>query len=690
MSATIKAAYNFVPVEKDQKYFQPDIDWVNQVSQDLPFSDGVCGEITLKITAQTPLAIKDSNNNPTFPTLSSGEKFIPATTIKGMIRSVLEILSFGHLDGSRVQDSHVTSRNELIHAKTTHCGWLQRNGNNRATIYDWGIPAAIKHSELFKTVENQRKFKDLDLFEKYKTLKLNGEQTLVEDGVLKDSGRKLFKIGCGSQKGYIVYTGKTIGSRANREFVFLKPESGQPIESYKIGKGEDGENLLEKYDNLFEIYKKNNRSKDIQKNKDLRCPSHRDGFEPVFFTLKGGKIVSIGNVLLHKDYTQYSVYDAIPEQLRQANRDKDCVDRLDLADIIFGTTNPKCTMRGRVQFGHGFQCYSKEEIKPETKNAILAEPKISFFNTYLQSGDWKKTPSLIAGRKRYPIRKVLLPLEIYKSKEQNGEQKKENNAGTSFQTIPSGSAFKTTIRFHNLREQELGALLSAITFHGNSDCCHSMGQAKAYGYGSVKVEIDNNFVPIPNQGNKKTESIYIGQFEKLMTDKFDKSWLQSTAIKELFAMARGVESDKNKLFEPISLSEGGNGSENTYRRLKNSNIRLDKFSDIIAKGKTPLGVNNNQSAPKKSQAVEVEGVLNTDPRFSTKGDSRIWIEPNKSYRGYVPHGGCFIVNDKKGDKKASYNIKGKKIDDYQKKQVNIKVTKISSDRKRITVEITIK
>ena len=48
--ATIKAPFNFVPLS--DKIFFPE--WADQISQDIPFSDGLSGTIELKITAETP------------------------------------------------------------------------------------------------------------------------------------------------------------------------------------------------------------------------------------------------------------------------------------------------------------------------------------------------------------------------------------------------------------------------------------------------------------------------------------------------------------------------------------------------------------------------------------------------------------------------------------------------------------
>ncbi|MDR0612489.1 MAG: RAMP superfamily CRISPR-associated protein [Dysgonamonadaceae bacterium] len=100
--ATIKAPFNFVPVS--EKVFFPD--WADQISHDIPFEDGESGVIELKITAESPVFVRNGhtkadadNKSDEFKSFSKidNKYFIPATTIKGAIRNVLEIMSFGKM-----------------------------------------------------------------------------------------------------------------------------------------------------------------------------------------------------------------------------------------------------------------------------------------------------------------------------------------------------------------------------------------------------------------------------------------------------------------------------------------------------------------------------------------------------------------------------------------------------------------
>lgn len=91
---TVKAPYNFVPLP--QHVFFPK--WADRISQDIPFAEGISGTITLTVQAETPVFIRNGHAQGqitnSFSKTPDGTYFIPATSIKGCLRNVLEIMSF--------------------------------------------------------------------------------------------------------------------------------------------------------------------------------------------------------------------------------------------------------------------------------------------------------------------------------------------------------------------------------------------------------------------------------------------------------------------------------------------------------------------------------------------------------------------------------------------------------------------
>ena len=157
--ATIKAPFNFVPL--NDKVFFPD--WADKISQDVPFEDGVSGTIDVKITAQTPIFVRNGHTQKdqkeendeykSFSKTKDNRYFIPATSIKGCIRNVLEIMSFGKMGIDRVQNRSFGLRDlsksadgdfyrEKIKSDKIHCGWLQLK-DDVYCLDDCGLPWRI-------------------------------------------------------------------------------------------------------------------------------------------------------------------------------------------------------------------------------------------------------------------------------------------------------------------------------------------------------------------------------------------------------------------------------------------------------------------------------------------------------------------------------------------------------------------
>lgn len=93
----IRAPFNFVP--RSQFVFSPS--WSGKVSMDVPFENAQTGKIHLRLTAKTPVYVRQGQVTNDIPSNEFVHKenvyFIPATSIKGMVRSILEIISFGKL-----------------------------------------------------------------------------------------------------------------------------------------------------------------------------------------------------------------------------------------------------------------------------------------------------------------------------------------------------------------------------------------------------------------------------------------------------------------------------------------------------------------------------------------------------------------------------------------------------------------
>jgi hypothetical protein len=183
-----------------------------------------------------------------------------------------------------------------------------------------------------------------------------------------------------------------------------------------------------------------------------------------------GKVVDLGLSYLYKLPYKFSVVETI-------ERFQNIEDKFqDLTSCIFGysiKSNEKLeNLKGRVYVGHAFA--EKDTAKPSDihKKYILSAPKASYFPNYIEQypdhngripsnyHTFMHDSAVIRGYKRYPVRNDIA---VY-----NYEDKMDKVA-TLFTPIEPEAVFSCNIGYHNLRAEELGALISAITFHNSKD-----------------------------------------------------------------------------------------------------------------------------------------------------------------------------------------------------------------------------
>lgn len=128
---------------------------------------------------------------------------------------------------------------------------------------------------------------------------------------------------------------------------------------------------------------------------------------------------------------------------------------------------------------------------------------------------------------------------------------------TTLTPLSGGTKFKSTVIFHNLRPEELGALLSALTFHGykEKECCHQLGQAKPFGYGRIKI---NPALEVYTTGYQDfDEETYMAKFEKMLVKKG-----MNVNVSRLIAMASELKNGAQYEYMNLSMDKGGNEFQN--------------------------------------------------------------------------------------------------------------------------------
>jgi CRISPR-associated protein (TIGR03986 family) len=568
----ITAPYNFVPLS-DKVFFPP---WADQVSHDIPFSDGESGEIEVTITAKSPIFIRGHENKEEFCN-HNGTYYLPGSSVKGMVRNVLEIMSFSKMkfaddDTYAVRD--LRNRDLYMYRMTPekiHCGWLKKTADGYI-IEDCGKPGRIKHEEIdkifninfasrFKAGTFGDKASDKTAEKKYNLLPEKSSMVHSFSYLKKDiAKREIYRYDKnGSKKGTLVFTGQPSARKepADKkasgkvyEFVFF-----EKISDLKVSPKSMKDFLFAYFDGRTTEPKKSTDWKYWeQKLNDASLPEEERKI-PVFFQKSGLEILHFGLSYLYKLPYNHSVRGGIPPVHKDS--------RNDLAEILFGYIDDKKSLKGRVQFSHFVATDSCEEL--DEKMEVLGTPRASYYPNYVRQEDGKlfatfMDPSFsISGWKRYPVHKTIQSYPLPTSKDGEVNMK----VVTVFTPLNAGAVFAGKIRYHNLRRSELGALLSALTFHDIPGCYHSIGMAKSLGYGKIALTISGI----------ETRS-YLKDFETEITSSIP-GWSQSEQLTELLSMATEQDNKDNSELRYMKLEEfaanktGNKDYLRNYTALKN-------------------------------------------------------------------------------------------------------------------------
>lgn len=547
----IKAPYNFVPLASNVVF----PDWAKNISIDHPFEDGISGTISVNYKALTPVFIgngKKADNSTGNYTAASGEFALPGSSLRGMLRNVVEIISFSkfnRIDNTTlsIRDLHnpdlygcrMTSKIAPNHFKAkAKSGWLifendvwtlSKVEHHRVENSDIAKAYNLKLSDF----ENQNEPDD-----RIKLLQNNVSvyyQAGEQEPHSHHKGLKLYyskvtKISKtefdNANQGYLVLTGQPgryNGRGKHMDFVFEPPSgnvsalSKELVNQFKEANTPKAADQKRGLDLIAEL----------KKYKNLGYPGL-----PVFYLEENGKIASLGRSQMYRLPYTHSLYDAI----KNSSEDNFNAEKMDMAECIFG--DGKMTLKSRVQFEDAITQTSKKEATVQT---ILGNPKPSFYPNYIKQGGGKYKTLMdkdvkLRGWKRYPVRETVNPISV---------KDEQENVSTRFEPLPKGTQFKGEIHFHNLKSVELGALLWAITWGGDSNLSHSIGMGKPYGFGQVKASIQSiDFLKndstsnIYQKADKQLQELWCNDFAEYIKNASNiQGWENCAQIRELKAMA---------------------------------------------------------------------------------------------------------------------------------------------------------
>lgn len=580
MPETIDTPYHFVPLSNTVHLPE----WGPLVTQDRPFRDGLSGEIAYTLTADSPVLIGGTKHNHEkqdavgevwpFRLTASGPYAIPGSTLKGMLRSVLEIAAVGRMrmvDDRRFGVRDLTSgAREFYGNRMTsgskqkgfkplpRAGWLTLDPQTGRRVITPCEYARVEHDDLAR-YSNDDDWNSMPrepaASSKYKRWKRSGkglhvhfdpapEQPHDHSRSNKLVYRKAQRLGTGNTPGTLVFTGQPAKRERNKtgrkhmEFVFFAERDNQAFEVP---------------DSVWRDFLH------IHQESDDWAFWQKQGRIPVFWLEDQNTLHSLGLAMMYRLAYDFSVGDMIAHASPAHRETPGQHNGYDLADLLFGAVGerPEDALRGRVSCE---PATAQGSPAPQTCNdTVLNAPKPSFYPAYVEQpsvdarGTLKEKGAYatysatraaakprIRGHKRYPAR----PQSDVAVQEPPPEIKKNKNIQVRLHPLPSGTAFHGRIQFHNLRPAELGALLWTLTWGGDAGLRHSVGMGKPFGFGQVRFEIDPERSRLrPNDPARPSTTLdanttrdCIQAFEQHM-ETASPGWAGSARLQTLCAMA---------------------------------------------------------------------------------------------------------------------------------------------------------
>ena len=472
-------------------------------------------------------------NIPDFFSIDGGDTpRIPGSSLRGMIRTLIEILAYGKLQPvthnqfffRTVDDSSigVYYRNRMNN-ESIRAGFLRRDKEGY-----YIVPTQYAKIWRYKNDNPNRKKVAQDTFLKAESLYKKNGNTIVpkwKGGFPHQHAQIWVQLSSNGEKverwrntkpesdgdwaeGRLMITGdmpiKDVKKRKKREFVILLPTSDEKIRVSEemIDRFHDEDQLTQYQQKAFP---KNEPFNNARRNDGMLVDQPKAFEEPIFYLLEpdeNGKmqLTFFGRTRMFRLPYKHRPLDLIGADLKDSST-------VDMAEAIFGfvrdSKQDTQSVAGRVYFtdaqltddGKG------DLFEPEQTPQIQSTPKPTSFQHYLtQNIDHKKdlhhydTTSIpeckqirptLRGHKLYwhqPQAKRTIP-------ESEVNEDLQSTQLTRIKPVKKGVKFQFSVHFENLTEAELGALAWALkpTKIGTHSLVHHLGMAKNAGYGSVAL-----------------------------------------------------------------------------------------------------------------------------------------------------------------------------------------------------------
>lgn len=556
---TAVAPYNFVPLPDQVVPAEQQC----AIDQSVYHADRHTGHIACTLTTETPLYVRCAlttaqfrqaeeekkpehldeqrdwrqlaKNTPDFFYTANVETpVIPGSSLRGMLRALVEIVSYGKMDrvtdqqhyffravAAKTDDPLAKPYRNLL--KSVRAGYLIQRGQ------DWFIcPAQTIGIDSFIKVRERDIPHSLSLIRMNES---NYRPQYIEVSFTHKrtpNGRivvdRIDKIGVYPNRGWLVTSGNMLETnrtdgRTNRKnhVVVLERGTGEiPIDRQAVIDYRSGLTEFQKGPTDIQPINKRPFSEQMGMLKDGR---------PVFFCepVRGEAIHFFGHSpnfrvpYWRRDVKHAATpIDLIPLEIRRGQDDTNQPPVTDIAEALFGhvsrntSDDSRKPIAGRVFFSDAVLQSEQENVlynEPLTPQ-ILATPKPTTFQHYLVQTQPERiqTGTVVRGNPIYQ-----LPLAHYQSnvpdetvarghklywhkggqpdiKLPSYQLETNESQKTRIRPVKPGTIFTFTIHFENLSDRELGSLLWVLQLAADDRYRLSLGMGKPLGMGAVKIE----------------------------------------------------------------------------------------------------------------------------------------------------------------------------------------------------------
>ncbi len=467
MAAT--APYNFVPLNTTVIY-------TDNPTNDFSQFSGKSGYIDLRLENKTPFFIR-GNGSDFFKI--DGQAVVPGSSFRGLIRNMVEIMSYAKMQMYNQQ--HLYMRFIAAGSSKFKTNYYQKMG-----LAEEESNKPVKHKAQAGFLKYDKEKKQYEIWESDEVKTFEEENFRPFDYIRKGDFCE-------------VYSGNMNGKKMHYAFKFPKPDAPKIAVPFETIKSYESDLTRKIKVNLLNLAKE------------------KDAGIPVFYVLEGDWVVSFGHTKNYRIPYTKSIADAVTQEIKED---------LDLAESIFGKIDekdPKKNLAGKVYF-EDLRAIETHEL-PQKTPQVLGSPRPTSFQLYLEQANgvkttlaeqshWDSPQAQIRGHKQYWHRQ--LGSELAAPGSTNSWAVDTHHAQFSKNVSPEPikaldkAVFEGRIRFENLSDVELGALLAALCLPEN--CCHKLGMGKPLGLGSVRVQ--NVQLQMKNTQNRyKNLFNDLGEFE---------------------------------------------------------------------------------------------------------------------------------------------------------------------------------